>query len=165
MPGSGPDTNSSARILGEFPDQGPVREFAGVVSECESDLLAYRSAVTDVQISPLGLSTVRLLDDIEEEHDQVIRRITELRDACIEESLSPVSDIETDGSADRKFRSYVRNGVATEAVESLDETAARIDHQIENKRTVAVARLSLVVAVASLLVSVLLLISSGVRLL
>jgi hypothetical protein len=83
----------------------------------------------------------------------------------MEESLSPVSGIETDGSADRTFRSYVRNGVATEAVESLDETAVRIDNQIENKRTVAVARLSLLVAVASLFVSTLIFLSSGIGLL
>jgi phage shock protein A len=164
MPDSDPSAANSTRIYGEFPDEGPVREFATVVANCERELMSYRAAVTKVQSSLCGLRTVWSLDKIESEHDQLIRRIAELRSACIEESLESVSEIEATKSADRTFRSFVRDGTATDAVESLDETAARIERQIEDKRTVAIARLSLTVAIVSLLVSTLILLSGGLGL-
>jgi hypothetical protein len=149
------------RVLGEFPEEEPVRDFAAEVSSCELELMAYRSAVTEVRLTTWGLSTIRSLDDIEAKHDQLIGRIANLREACIQESLEPVSGIESTKSADREFRSYVRDGTATNAVESLDETAARVEQQIENKRTVVIARLSLAVAVASLFISTLIFFSGG----
>ncbi|TKX67666.1 hypothetical protein [Halorubrum sp. SP9] len=164
MADTDPSATNSTRILGEFPDEGPVREFATAVSNCEQELMSFRAAVTEVQSSTFGLRTVCSLNEIQEEHDQTIQRIAELRSACIEESLSPVSEIETTRSADQKFSSFVRDETATDAVESLDETAARIERQIENKRTVAIARLSLTVAVISLLVSILSLFSGGLGL-
>lgn len=155
-------TERPRRVFGMTPNEEAVKEFAKKVIDCETELMRIQSEVSAVRLTRIGYKTLNELDYIETDHDEVIQTIADLQQACIEESLDPVSGINSDLDADKEFQGFVRDQRAVEVVADLDRSAARIDNRIENKRAAATAKLSLTISVIAVGVSVLIFMSSGI---
>lgn len=101
------------------------------------------------------------LEELEREHQSLLSRISDAREAMISGHISRVESIDASDYSSRntqqQLRKWVEDDTFPDQIEALEAAADRVDRRLTAKRETANARLSLTVSIVTIFVSLLLL--------